>query len=169
MLNSIAGYMAGNGYLIHFFNGYTPHFNSQGQIDLAMLNGLWKSIPWYELVPSGLGGMKTIVVSGGSSPGNFDYVAAAATPSGTWLLAYLPPSHGTITIDMTVMSASAQARWWNPTNGAFSAIGTFPNTGTRAFTSPGNNGTGSSDWVLVLDTGAGPAVTPLPPTNLTAL
>src|SRR5262245_41027086 len=86
MLNSGTGYVAGNGYLIHFFSGYTAHFSTQGHIDLAMLNTFWKSIPWYQLVPSRLGGMKTIVVSGRNSPSRSDYVAAAATPSGTWLL-----------------------------------------------------------------------------------
>jgi len=158
MLNSGAGYMAGNGYLIHFFSGYTAHFSTQGQIDLAMLNALWKSIPWYELVPSRLGGMKTIVVTGGSSPSRSDYVAAAATPSGTWLLAYVPPAHsGSITVDMTVMGGVSRARWWNPTNGVFSDIGAFPATGSQSFTPPGNNGTGFSDWVLVLDTGSASA------------
>jgi hypothetical protein len=152
VLNGIGGYMAGNGYLIHFFPGYTSHFNSQGQLDLRTLNVFWQSIPWYQLVPSGLGGMKTIVTSGGNSPSNTNYVAAAATPGGTWMVAYIPPAHsGTITVDMTVMSGSARARWLNPTTGAYSTLGTFANTGTRVFTPPGDNGTGSTDWVLVLD------------------
>jgi hypothetical protein len=66
------------------------------------------------------------------------------------------------------MSASSRARWWNPTNGAFTTIGTYANTGTHAFTPPGDNGTGFDDWVLVLDTGASSPV-PNPPTNLTVL
>jgi len=94
----------------------------------------------------------TLVV-GNSSPSSSDYVAAAATPDGTLLVAYVPPDHsGSITIDMTAMSGPAQARWFNPASAAYTLIvGTFPNTGTTTFTPPGNNGSGFSDWVLLLE------------------
>ncbi|MEO8676982.1 MAG: PKD domain-containing protein, partial [Casimicrobiaceae bacterium] len=56
----------------------------------------------------------------------------------------------------------ARGRWYNPTSGVYTDITggayTLANSGTRAFTTPGNNGTGTNDWVLVLDTG-----TPTPP------
>jgi hypothetical protein len=43
------------------------------------------------------------------------------------------------------------ARWFDPSNAAFTAIGSFANTGTQTFTPPGNNGDGDGDWVLVLE------------------
>jgi hypothetical protein len=110
------------------------------------------SISWWELVPSSLGGMKSLVTAGGGTNGGADYVAAAATPSGTLLVAYIPPMHsGTVTIDMTAMSGSARARWFNPVTAAYTTIGTFSNSGERTFTPPGDNGSGYADWVLVLE------------------
>ncbi|HEY9467087.1 MAG TPA: DUF4038 domain-containing protein [Vicinamibacterales bacterium] len=169
LLNGIGGYMAGNGYLIHFLNGYASHFDSPGQIDLAHLNTLYKSISWYQLVPSGLAGMKTLITAGSGGIGSNTYVASAAAPNGTLLLAYASPN-GTasrsFTVDMTAMHAASRARWFNPTSGSYSDIASsLPNTGTRAFTTPGNNGRNDNDWVLVLDTGD--VKTPNPPTNLT--
>ena len=168
---SNAGYMAGNGYLIHFFPGYASHFSSPGQGDLARLNLLWTSIPWHQLVPSGLAGMKTLVTAGGGGGVTAtDYIAAAATSNGSTLLAYVPPtgtSSRSFTVDMTALSASARARWFNPTNGNYTDIASaIPNTGTRQFTTPGNNGTSANDWLLVVDTASGGGVTPSAPTNL---
>jgi hypothetical protein len=52
---------------------------------------------------------------------------------------------------MTVMSGSMRARWFNPTSARYTSIGTFANTGTFNFTPPGDNGTGFTDWVLLLE------------------
>jgi hypothetical protein len=147
--------MSGNGFVWPFNTGvWQDHLNTQGAQDMARLNAFIRSIAWQNLVPSGLGGMKTLVTAGGSTPSASDYVAASATPDGTLLVAYVPPAHsGSITIDMTAMSKPAQARWFNPTSGAYAQIGTgIPNTGSFVFDPPGNNGSGFSDWVLVLDT-----------------
>jgi hypothetical protein len=97
--------------------------------------------------------MHNIVTAGGSSPTQANYVAAAATPDGMLLIAYIPPAHsGPITIDMTTLAAPSRARWFNPATAAYSLNDqSLPNTGTRVFNSPGNNGSGFSDWVLVID------------------
>lgn len=151
-LSSIGGYISGNGYVWTFTTGWKNHLNTQGAQDMARLNAFIRSIAWYNLVPSGLGGMKTLVTAGGSSPSASDYVTAAATPDGSLLVAYIPPAHsGSITVDLTAMSGTARARWFNPTTAAYTTIGTFANTGASNFTPPGNNGTGYSDWVLILD------------------
>jgi hypothetical protein len=153
-LSGAGGYISGNGFVWPFKPGvWTVHLNTQGAQDMARLNAFIRSIAWQNLVPSGLGGMKTLVTAGGSTPAASDYVAAAATPDGTLLIAYVPPGHsGTITIDMTAMSSPARARWFNPTTAASTSIGAgIANTGTTVFTPPGDNGTGFSDWVLVLE------------------
>jgi hypothetical protein len=131
---------------------------SPGALDTMRMGQLLDSVPWFDLVPSGLAGMKTLVTAGG---GTFDgaqgdaYVTAAATANGRALVAYLPPT-GTaprsITVDRTAMSHLFRARWFNPTTGAFTLISSsLPNTGTQVFTTPGTNGSGTNDWVLVLD------------------
>ena len=154
-LSSIGGYISGNGFVWPFNVGVWPnHLNTQGARDMARLNAFVRSIAWFNLVPSGMGGMGTLVTAGGSSPASSDYVAAAATPDGTLLVAYVPPAHsGSITIDMTAMSGPMRARWFNPASAAYTLIGTgpFANTGTSSFTPPGDNGTGFHDWVLLLE------------------
>jgi len=158
-LSGIGGYISGNGY-VWPFNSSPPsdnwrlHLNTQGAQDMARLNAFMRSIAWYNLVPSNLGGMRPLVTAGGGlSPDSSDYVAAAATPDGTLLVAYVPPAHlGPIIIDMSGMTGPTRARWFNPATAAYTTIGTFANnTSTRIFTPPGNNGTGFTDWVLLLE------------------
>lgn len=162
-LSGIGGYISGNGCVWPFHlpkllsisfcsDGWQAHLNTQGAQDMARLNSFVRSIAWYNLVPSGLNGMRTIVTAGGSQPVLPDYVAAAASPDGTLLVAYVPPHHlGAITVDMTVMSGPMRARWFNPATAAYTVIGTFANTGTQNFVPPGNNGTGFTDWVLLME------------------
>ena len=165
-LSGIGGYILGNGYVWTFNSGvWSAHLNTQTTQDMARLNAFMKSIEWYTLVPSGLGGMGTIVTAGGSTPSATDYVAAAANPAGTLLVAYVPPDHtGNITVDMTTMSGSAQARWYNPTTAAHTLISpSIANTGTHTFSPPADNGSGYSDWVLLLDVPTPtPTLTPTP-------
>ena len=153
-LSNIGGYISGNGYIWPFNSGWQAHLNTQGAQDMARLNTFIRSIAWFNLVPSDLGGMGTLVTAGGSSPALSDYVAAAASPDGTLLVAYVPPDHsGPITIDMTAMSGPTSARWFNPTTAAYTDAGIgLPSNGTMAFAPPGDNGTGFSDWVLLLET-----------------
>jgi len=162
-LSGIGGYISGNGCVWPFNSpnhspfpfcqdGWQAHLNTQGAQDMARLNAFVRSIAWYNLVPSGLNGMRILVTSGGSNVSFPDYVAAAATLDGTLLVAYVPPDHsGSITIDMTAMSGPMRARWFNPASAAYTLIGTFDNTGTASFTPPGDNGTGFTDWVLLLE------------------
>jgi Putative collagen-binding domain of a collagenase len=97
--------------------------------------------------------MKTLITSGGGVSSNPDYVAAAATPEGTLLVAYLPPAHkGSITVNLAAMGGKIQASWYDPTSGIFTKIpgSPFANKGNRQFTSPGKNHDGDGDWVLML-------------------
>ena len=71
---------------------------------------------------------------------------------GRLCVAYLPTAR-TITVNMASLKGTANAKWFDPTNGNYTTIpgGPFANTGTRQFTPPGNNHDGDGDWVLVLD------------------
>ena len=174
-LSTIGGFISGNGYVWPCNTSvWINHLNTQGSRDMTRLNAFIGSIAWYDLVPSGLNGMRTLVTAGGSSVSAADYVAAAATPDGTLLVAYIPPAHsGAITVDMAAMSGLARARWFDPTSAIYTDIGTgLANTGTRSFTPTGNNSVGQQDWVLVLDRASGsaaPTISDIPnqstPTN----
>ena len=163
-LSTIGGYISGNGYIIRFRTNdatvdWRNHLDTQGTRDMTRLNNFMGSIAWYNLVPSGLNGMRTLVTAGGSTVSSSSYVSAAATPDGTLMVAYIPPAHtGPITVDMAALSGPARARWFDPTSAAYTDIGTgLTNTGTRVFTIPGNNSAGAADWVLVLDHSTGSA------------
>jgi len=166
-LTTIGGVMHGNGYVIHFSPNWQNHLATQTTQDMTRMAGFMRSIPWHRLVPSGLGGARTLITAGGSTSDAADYVAAAVTPDGAWLIAYIPPSHsGSITVDMSALGGLARARWFDPTSGTYSDVGTMlPNSGGRSFTPPGNNSAGARDWVLVLSTGSETAP-PAAPTNL---
>ena len=157
-LSTIGGYVTGNGYVWPFRSGgdgdWRNHLDSTGARDLARLNAFIRSQAWNKLVPSGLNGMRTLITAGGgASPSAADYVAASAAVDGKLLVAYIPPAHaGPITVDMGAMSGLARARWFDPTSGDYSSIGSgFTNAGPREFLPPGANNSGYTDWVLVLD------------------
>jgi hypothetical protein len=63
------------------------------------------------------------------------------------------PTIGTITVDMSKLSAAVRAQWYDPTSGTYSSIAgsPFANAGTQQFTPPGNNSAGDGDWALVLE------------------
>jgi chitodextrinase len=157
-LSTIGGYVSGNGYIWSFNPGWMAHLDVQGSRDMAKLNAFIRSINWWKLVPSGLNGMKNLIVSDGSQPVFPDYIAASATPDGTLMVAYVPPAHnGSFTVDMTAMSGTTTARWFDPTSGAYTTLSTsLPNTGTHVFAIPGLNSVGDQDWVLVLTAQTGP-------------
>lgn len=155
-LSTIGGYIAGNAYVWQFVDPvWQQHLDTQGAMDMERLNGFVKSIRWWELVPSGLNGMKTLV----ADPLNIDttasYVSAAATNSGSLLVAYIPPAHrGSVKIDMSAMRNPSYTYWFDPTSAKYLSItdGPFVNKGQREFTPPATNSRGEHDWVLVLTT-----------------
>ena len=84
-LSTIGGYISGNGYVWPFrAPDWRNHLDTQGSRDMARLTAFMVSIPWYSLVPSGLGEMRTLITAGGSAVDASDYVAASATPQGTF-------------------------------------------------------------------------------------
>jgi hypothetical protein len=125
--------------------------NSQMATDMTRLGQLFDARDWYNLVPDQ--GHAT-VTGGFGTFGNANYVTAAKTPDGHLAMAYMPSSR-TLTVDMSKLSGSVVARWFDPTNGAYTDIAgsPFANSGNRNFTTPGNNSAGDGDWVLVLEVG----------------
>ena len=64
-------------------------------------------------------------------------------------MAYIGPGHsGSVTVDMSKLRSVVTARWFDPTSGNYTDIGSFANSGTRAFNPPGSNRVGAADWVL---------------------
>lgn len=155
-LNTIGGYISGNGYVWQFVDPvWQQHLNTQAAMDMSRLNTFIRSIQWWKLVPSGLNGMKPLILDKANIDTAADYVAAAATKDGTLLVAYIPPAHtGSITVDMSVFNSSVYANWFDPADGRYIAVSGSPLTAKTIykFAPPGKNSAGENDWVLVLST-----------------
>jgi len=71
-------------------------------------------------------------------------------------IAYIPPAYkgNRITIDLTVLSGTGYAYWFDPTDGQFLAAqsSTITNQGNGNFLIPGKNKAGARDWVLLIQT-----------------
>jgi hypothetical protein len=96
---------------------------------------------WWNCIPE-----QSIFASGENS--GITLNVAARSAAGDWVLAYLS-SHTTVSIQMDKITAgnTVKASWLDPTTGAKTPIGSFPNTGTRSFSTP----TGWKDAVLLLE------------------
>lgn len=179
VLQGSTGQMFGNRPLWFHGDGWEAAMDSPGSRQAGLVGKLLNQRKWWLLVPDGMPdpaqtSNRTLVVAGhgtycegGGGDCGADYIAAARASDGSLALAYVPPadalnanpnagSSRRFTVDMSRLSAPAIASWFNPNTGAYTALGTLPNTGTREFVTPGANGSGSNDWVLVLETSAPP-------------
>jgi hypothetical protein len=95
-----------------------------------------------------------------SNPGSgTNYIQATRGSDGSYAMVYIPTGNA-VTLDMSMISGGgANCSWYDPRSGAYTAIGTFANSGTRSFDAPGTTANGN-DWVLVLST-----TTTVPPGN----
>jgi hypothetical protein len=130
--------------------GWKDELASPGATQMANLVALFGSRPWYQLVPDQ---NHTVVTSGYGTFGDDDYVTAASTPDGKLAVAYVPSSSRAITVDLGTFSGPVTARWYDPTDGAFTTIGDgpFANDGSVTLGAPPTNAAGDNDWVLVLE------------------
>jgi hypothetical protein len=134
---------------------WTAAMESAGTYDFMFLGRLLDELPWTNLVPSELAGIKKLVTAGEGNYGTIDYVVSEATWDGTALLAYIPPSRSgrvKITVDLTALNGYSRGSWFDPTSGKYTEIpgAPFSNLAKKDFTSPGLNLRGDTDWVLVL-------------------
>ena len=153
-LSTVGGYVAGNGYIWPFTDTvWRNHLDTRATQDMGRLNRFIKQQPWWQLQPSGLGGMPELVADTGNSDTLASFVAASASKDRTLLIAYLPPAHrGPVSVNMGVLKGPVRARWYDPTNAQWlpAAPGRLANKGLHSFTPPGLNNAGDADWVLEL-------------------
>jgi Protein of unknown function (DUF4038)/Putative collagen-binding domain of a collagenase len=157
MLSGGKGQLYGNGYTDIFMSGWRYYVDTVGVTQLMLWHGFFSSLPWQGLVPDQ---DHTVVTAGFGTPGDLqtrpsksDFCTASKMPDGSFVVAYVPTARE-ITVNMASLKAPANAKWFDPTNGAYTTVpgGPFANAGTRQFTPPGNShDDGASDWVLLLD------------------
>jgi hypothetical protein len=159
MLGGACGQFFGNNPIWHYdgpgvFESkatWQEALDSPGSRDVARMGALLRELPWQEVAPE----QNHAVVTAGYGKGVATAVTAI-TADRRLALTYVP-SDGTgpreLTVDLKALAGPASARWFNPAKGGFTpaADGPLPDRGTRAFKTPGDNGTGTNDWLLLID------------------
>ena len=152
-LSGTTGQLYGSAYSWRLQGDWQDNLDTVGIRQLSYVKQLFESRKWYDLVPDRA---HQVLIRGFGHYSTDDaipddtYATAASTADGKLAMAYLPDIRK-VTIDMSKLSGQVTARWFDPSNAAFTDIGSFANSGTQAFTPPGNNGDGDGDWVLVLE------------------
>jgi hypothetical protein len=161
MLSGATGQLYGSKYTWTLPTGWLSnwrlHLDTPGVVQLSYMKNLFAARKWYNLVPDQT---HTVLTDGYGAPAPLGtgsvttdtYATAARTPDGTLIIAYMPTIR-TITVDMSKLSGSTAARWYDPTTGEYIDVSSSPfaNTGTWRFAPPGKNRDGNGDWVLVLE------------------
>jgi len=126
-------------------NGFQPWRKAvayEGSTQVGLMRKLFELRPWYKLVPD------QSIIATGQGDGR-DRVQAARAADGSFVIAYLPFGRPVgIHLDK-VTGKKVKARWYDPRNGEWHAIGEYSNSGVREFAAPSIGD--RSDWVLVLD------------------
>ncbi len=159
MLSGACGQFFGNNPLWHFDGpGLYPAtmtwqqaLDSTGSNDLARLRKLFANLPWPELAPE----QGHVILTGGYGEGTATALTAW-TGDGKLAVIYIP-STGTVARELTIamdrLAPPLTARWYNPARGGFSEVegSPFRDQAAHRLATPGDNGSGANDWVLLLD------------------
>ena len=156
VLCGAAGQVFGNNPIWHFDGpGIYPTpltwqeaLDSRGAQSMTHLRELLASVPWWLLEPDSDHRLLTDGIGAED-----ERAVAARTADGSLAIVYLPGSRE-VTIDLGELAGPrVAARWYDPADGRFSVVGgsPFPAAGPRRFDPEPNNGPGSDDWALVLE------------------
>jgi hypothetical protein len=151
LLSGATGDIYGNEWVWPFapsWQDWQAALTSEGAHEVTYLAQLVGSIRWTDLIPDQNG----TVFQGVGTPE--DHCGAYAA-DGTLAVAYRPATGQTsqsFVVKLSQFAGQVTARWYDPTAGTYTAIGSFASSGTHTFDSPSTNHAGDNDFVLVLDT-----------------
>ena len=112
---------------------------------MRYLKQLFESRAWTKLVPDA-------PLHGWMSPGSSAANLAALADDGSFGISYALDASRQVTFDLSKLSgASVVVRWYDPTDGSFTAGGTYAAAGTRSFVRNVRNAEGSADWALLFE------------------
>ena len=148
VLSGASGYCAGTR-LWRWEKNWREVMHARSTVEAPNVARLFRTIPWWKMVPDA---KHEFVTAGFGEWKQADYATAALAEDGSCALVYLPTARK-LTLDLTRISAPESARWFDPTNGAFSAAKDplLVNRGRQDFAPPNRNAAGETDWVLVLE------------------
>jgi uncharacterized protein DUF4038/malectin (di-glucose binding ER protein)/collagenase-like protein with putative collagen-binding domain len=143
LAGGLGGVFYGNGTIT---NWPSQNLSTTGAADFGTrFKNFFAAYNWPSLVPD----QNHTFVTAGFGSGT-SYVTASRAADGSLGMAYTPVAT-TLTVDMSKMVGPTTVKWFDPTNAAYTTVGTgLSNTGTRTFATPGNNSAGDADWALVM-------------------
>jgi hypothetical protein len=160
MTGGACGQFFGNNPIWHFDGpglekaprGWRDELDGTGSRDMARLRTAFVDRPWHKLVPD----FKNSIVTKGVGDG-IGTISTSATADGKLAMVYIPSTgveQREFTVDMTCFPGPITATWFNPTDGKYTPVAdkAMPNKATLVFRTPGNNGTKTNDWLLILET-----------------
>jgi hypothetical protein len=160
VLSGCCGQFFGNNPIWHFDGpGLFPTkitwqkaLDEKGSRDMVRLREAFAEMPWQDLVPD----LKHLLVTKGTGE-NIAAIAAARTSDKKLAVVYIPSTGAEgreLTVDLGQLSGPVQGQWYNPANGRRTVINEapWPNEGSHIIHTPGDNGTKTNDWLLILKT-----------------
>jgi Protein of unknown function (DUF4038)/Putative collagen-binding domain of a collagenase len=130
---------------------WTEAINQPGARQMQHGRALIESRPFLTRIPDPEVVVTDRVPTAVPGAGRYHF-AATRDSDGTYAMVYAPVGR-TFSVRMrTITGPKVRAWWFNPRTGEATSLGTFPNTGERAFTPPDKGE--MLDWVLVLDDAA---------------
>jgi hypothetical protein len=150
LLNGATGDTYGNEYVWPFMSSWKDWqaaLSSQGAHEVTYFANLVRSLAWWDLIPDQDGKFFQDIGT------DTDY-SGAYSADGKLALAYRPatganPQHFVVNLD--AFAGSVTARWYDPTAGTDTSLGSFDNSGMHTFDSPSTNSAGQNDFVLILE------------------
>jgi len=148
MLSGGTGHLMGNDPIWYFPSGYASYLNSEGARTLGKLRTLFEAHAWSLLQPDINGTLMTGTLGTGSNR------AVASLASDRSFALIFTPSIRDLTVSLAqLIGPHVNARWYDPANGAYTAVSgsPFTATGSHVFNPGSSNSASDNDWVLVLE------------------
>jgi Protein of unknown function (DUF4038)/Putative collagen-binding domain of a collagenase len=159
MLSGACGQFFGNNPIWHYDGPglfpaqYTWHeaLDGAGSRDMVRLRQVFERLPWYRLVPEE---DHSLVSDGYGS--DVATALTARTPDKTLAVTFIASTGAerrALSLRPGQFRSPIFARWYNPTDGRYTAIGEMPGDGqnVQVLRTPGDNGTKTNDWLLILE------------------
>jgi hypothetical protein len=164
LLSGAFGILYGNSPAWHFGSrgvydrggDWVAALNSRGAQDMTRLAAVFRHRAWWQLRPDR---DHKVVTAGYGTFGKLDYAGTARACDGTLAFTYLPATRTAnreLTVDLSQLAGPVTAHWFNPTDGQLTPVpgSPFANSGLRQLKGPGDNRSGTNDWLLILETAA---------------
>ncbi len=159
MLSGACGQFFGNNPIWHFDGpGLFPAtatwqeaMGGTGSRDMIRLRKVFRTLPWHRLIPE----EDHTVVTDGYGSGEATALTALSTDQ-KLSVTYIPSTGSerrALTVRMDRFAGPVTARWYNPADGRYAAIAeqSVALRDVHDLRTPGDNGTKTNDWLLILE------------------